>query len=52
VAGKYRDLHKLCTDLRQQLTSSAEDPESIAALPELDEELLERVEKVAKDEKE
>ena len=52
VAGKYRDLHKLCTDLRQQLTSSAEDPESIAALPDLDEELLERVEKVAKDEKE
>ncbi len=45
LAEQYRELHKQCGDQREQLKEKGVDGDSLVALPELDEELLESVTK-------
>ena len=50
VASKCRELHKLCMDLHARVDAHSEDDSELAKVPDLDEELLERLEKKANDE--
>jgi chromosome segregation ATPase len=47
LVENYRSLHKLCETLHEQLTPMVEDAQDLAAIPELDEQLLEGIEQAA-----
>jgi hypothetical protein len=47
LVENYRSLHELCETLHEQLTPLVEDAQDLAAVPELDEQLLEGIEQAA-----
>ncbi len=49
LAGNFRDLQKLANEQYNQLADTVEDKSSLEAVPALNEELLEAIESVAKD---
>ncbi|MEN8132610.1 MAG: hypothetical protein ABFS45_21000 [Pseudomonadota bacterium] len=52
LVARYRDSHKLCKTLHEQLSPFVEDANNLPDIPELDEQLLERIEKAVGDSEE
>ncbi len=50
LVDQYRDLHKVCESLHDQLKPLVDDPKALPAIPKADEKLLEKVAEAAKSE--